>query len=153
DRTMPEEINRLVTDRLSSLLFTPSRDGDAHLIAEGVERERIRFVGNVMIDTLVRLLPAATGEHELRRVWLVNGSGAVPFALVTLHRPSNVDEPSMLARLIASLERVAEDVPVVCPAHPRTRARMASFGIAAGRIAFVEPLTYLEFLGLQRHAA
>jgi UDP-N-acetylglucosamine 2-epimerase (non-hydrolysing) len=153
DRTMPEEINRLVTDRLSSLLFTPSRADDLNLLAEGVERDRIKFVGNVMIDTLARLLPDTTGESELRRFSLTNGSGPMPFALVTLHRPSNVDEPEMLARLIASLERIAGGVPVVFPAHPRTRARMSAFGIEARRIAFVDPLTYREFLGLQRHAA
>jgi UDP-N-acetylglucosamine 2-epimerase (non-hydrolysing) len=150
---MPEEINRLVTDRLSSVLFTPSRDGDEHLIAEGVEPEKIKFVGNVMIDTLTRLLPSATGERELRRFSLMNGSGPAPFALVTLHRPSNVDEPEMLAKLISSLERIAADVPVVFPAHPRTRTRMRSFGIDAHRVVFVEPMTYLEFLGLQRHAS
>ncbi len=153
DRSMPEEINRLVTDRLSSWLFTPSRDGDENLRREGVDASRIRFVGNVMIDTLARLLPGATGERELRRFSLLNGSGARTFALVTLHRPSNVDEPEMLGRLVASLERIAVDLPVVFPAHPRTRARMASFGVEARRVAFVEPLTYLEFLGLQRHAA
>jgi UDP-N-acetylglucosamine 2-epimerase (non-hydrolysing) len=153
DRTMPEEVNRLVTDRLSRWLFTPSRDGDDNLRAEGVAVDNIHFVGNVMIDTLLRLLADATGERELQRFSLRNGSGARPFVLVTLHRPSNVDEPGMLGRLIASLDRIAADLPVVFPAHPRTRARMAAFGIGAGRIFFIDPLTYVEFLGLQRHAA
>src|SRR5450759_3594186 len=91
DRTMPEEINRLVTDRLSRWLFTPSHDGDANLLREGCDPASIRFVGNVMIDTLQQLLPAADGETEMRRFNLMNGAGPIPYALVTLHRPSNVD--------------------------------------------------------------
>ena len=153
DRSMPEEINRLVTDRLARWLFTTSRDGDENLLREGVAPASIAMVGNVMIDTLVRLLPAADGERELRAFSLQNGAGPRPFVLVTLHRPSNVDEPKMLGRLIASLERIAGDVPVIFPAHPRTRARVTAFGIDTKRLAFVEPLTYLQFLGLQRHAA
>ena len=153
DLSMPEEINRLVTDRLARWLLTPSRDGDANLLREGADPASIACVGNVMIDTLTRLLPHANGEAELRRFSLMNGAGPEPFALVTLHRPSNVDECVMLGRLIASLDRIATDLPVVFPLHPRTRARMAAFGIASDRITFTEPLTYLQFLGLQRHAA
>lgn len=153
DRSMPEEVNRLITDRLSSLLFTPSMDGSDNLLAEGVNPAAIKFVGNVMIDTLQRLLPRTDGEAELRRFALMNGAGAKPFVLVTLHRPSNVDDPAILARLVASLERVAQQVPVVFPLHPRTRERIVQFGIPHQRIALSEPLTYLPFLGLQRHAA
>jgi UDP-N-acetylglucosamine 2-epimerase (non-hydrolysing) len=153
DRSMPEEINRLVTDRLSRWLFTPSRDGDQNLLREGVDAASIRMVGNVMVDTLVRLLPAADGEQQLRAFALQNGTGARPFALVTLHRPSNVDDPQMLARLFGALGRIALRVPVVFPVHPRTRERMARFGIDQGRVTVTEPLTYLQFLGLQRHAA
>jgi UDP-N-acetylglucosamine 2-epimerase (non-hydrolysing) len=153
DLTMPEEINRLVTDRLAHWLFTPSSDGDANLLKEGVAAARIRRVGNVMIDTLVRLLPTADGEQQLRALGLENGSGPKPFVLVTLHRPSNVDEREMLGRLFASLERIARQVPVIFPVHPRTRERMMQFGLANGHVALTGPLTYLQFLGLQRHAA
>jgi UDP-N-acetylglucosamine 2-epimerase (non-hydrolysing) len=153
DRSMPEEINRLVTDRLASWLFTPSRDADENLVREGVDPASIHMVGNVMIDTLVRLLPLADGERELRSFALNNGAGPRPFALVTLHRPSNVDDPQMLARLFTALDAIAGHVPVVFPVHPRTRDRMKRFGIDGGRVSLSEPLTYLQFLGLQRHAA
>jgi UDP-N-acetylglucosamine 2-epimerase (non-hydrolysing) len=153
DLTMPEEINRLVTDRLSRWLFTPSCDGDDNLLREGADAASIRLVGNVMIDTLQRLLPSADGEAQLRQFQLMNGAGPKPFALVTLHRPSNVDEPGMLSKLVGALERIAARIPVVFPVHPRTRERIARFGIACERIILSEPVTYLQFLGLQRHAA
>ena len=153
DRSMPEEINRLLTDRLATLLLTPSEDADANLIAEGVPADWIRCVGNVMIDTLVRLLPLTDHAPLLDTLALNNGNGPKPFALVTLHRPSNVDEPQSLRRLITALDTVAEDMPVVFPMHPRTRARMAQSGIDADRLKILEPLGYLEFLGLQRRAA
>ena len=153
DRTMPEEINRLVTDRLSQWLLTPSADGDANLLAEGADPASIRRVGNVMIDTLVRLLPAASGEEQLRQFDLLTGNGPRPFVLVTLHRPSNVDDPAVLARLMAALENIARRAPVIFPVHPRTRERIARFSIPHERTVLSEPLTYLPFLGLQRHAA
>ena len=153
DRTMPEEINRLLTDRLASLLLTPSADADANLLAEGVPPEWITCVGNVMIDTLVRLLPLTDDAPLIDTLALRNGHGPRPFALVTLHRPSNVDDPRSLRNLITALGTVAEDMPVVFPMHPRTRARMAESGIDADRLKILEPLGYLEFLGLQRRAA
>jgi UDP-N-acetylglucosamine 2-epimerase (non-hydrolysing) len=153
DRSMPEEINRLVTDRLSRWLLTPSSDGDTNLIAEGVDPASIRRVGNVMIDTLIRLLPAASGEAQLRQFDLLTGSGPRPFVLVTLHRPSNVDDPQVLARLMAALENIARHAAVIFPVHPRTRERIARFSIPHERTVLSEPLTYLPFLGLQRHAA
>lgn len=152
DRTMPEEINRLLTDRLATLLFTPSEDGDRNLLNENVHPEWIHLVGNVMIDTLVRLLPLTEPEKLMNELSLTDGRGARPFALVTLHRPSNVDEPAMLDRLVAALESVARDLPVVFPMHPRTRKRMADLGLETRRLRVTEPLTYLEFLGLQQHA-
>jgi UDP-N-acetylglucosamine 2-epimerase (non-hydrolysing) len=152
DRSMPEEINRLVTDRLSRWLFTPSRDGDENLLREGVDARGIHRVGNVMVDTLLRLLPRADGERQLQEFALQNGAGPKPFVLVTLHRPSNVDDPVMLARLMRALENIAARVPVVFPVHPRTRQRMARFGLEQRRVTLAEPLTYLGFLGLQRHA-
>lgn len=153
DRTMPEEINRLLTDRLATLLLTPSSDADENLRAEGVPADWIRCVGNVMIDTLVRLLPLTETAPLIDTLALRNGRGPKPFALVTLHRPSNVDDPQSLSRLIVALRAVAEDMPVVFPMHPRTRARMAQADIDADRLKILEPLGYLEFLGLQRRAA
>ena len=153
DRTMPEEINRLLTDRLATLLLTPSEDADANLTAEGVPAGWIKCVGNVMIDTLVRLLPLTDSAPLIGALGLGDGGGVKRFALVTLHRPSNVDDPQSLRRLIAALSTVAEDMPVVFPMHPRTRARMTQARINADRLKILEPLGYLEFLGLQRRAA
>ena len=151
NRAMPEEINRLVTDRLSTWLFTPSQDADDNLRCEGLPPSAIRLVGNVMIDTLLMLLPRADSSAALRRLHLDSG-GTPRFALVTLHRPSNVDDPDMLRRLIETLDEIAADIDVIFPVHPRTRARMAEFDIAPTRTRITESLSYLEFLGLQRHA-
>jgi UDP-N-acetylglucosamine 2-epimerase (non-hydrolysing) len=146
DRTMPEEVNRIVTDRLADLLFTPSEDGDENLLREGVSPEKIHRVGNVMIDSLVRLLPAAARCPA-------NG---LPdrFALVTLHRPSNVDYGDTLKSILESLLTVSEQLEVVFPIHPRTRARIAQFGIGINNdnLRLLEPLSYIEFLALQKRA-
>jgi UDP-N-acetylglucosamine 2-epimerase (non-hydrolysing) len=149
DRSMPEEINRLVTDRLADVLYTPSEDGDRHLAAEGVPPERVACVGNVMIDTLVRLLPAAEAAWDASRTRYPSR-----YALVTLHRPSNVDDPAALASLMAALEDIGRDLPLVFPMHPRTRARLDHMGWNATQsaVTIVAPLGYLEFLALQRHA-
>ena len=144
DRTMPEEINRLVTDQLADLLFTPSPDGDENLNKEGVCAERIFRVGNVMIDSLVRLLPFATQT----------GRDGLPdrYALVTLHRPSNVDDDKALRGILESLLAVSRNLPVVFPAHPRTRQRIADFGLHVQQLRVVDPLPYVDFLGLQSRA-
>lgn len=143
DRSMPEEINRLLTDQISDLLFTPSHDADANLRLEGIAQEKIHCVGNVMIDTLCRLLPQATPP-----------AGLPPrYALVTLHRPSNVDDPVSLKSLLTTLTEVAGRVPVVFPVHPRTRQRLDKAQMAAGRLLLLEPQPYLQFLALQRAAA
>ncbi len=144
DRTMPEEVNRLVTDQLADLLFTPSEDGDENLRREGVPKERIYRVGNVMIDSLVRLLPA-TERHK------TNGLPS-RYALVTLHRPSNVDDARSLKSILETLLEISEDLAVVFPVHPRTRQRISEFGIDVSRLHLLEPLPYIEFLGLQRGA-
>lgn len=150
DRTMPEEINRLVTDQIANLLFTPSPDGDENLLREGVAKERIHFVGNVMIDTLVRLLPQAEALDIVDRLALT----AQNYGLITLHRPSNVDEPTMLHKLVQTLEAISQDLPLLFPIHPRTRSRLADFPFQTKgtQIQFTEPLGYLEFLALQKHA-
>jgi UDP-N-acetylglucosamine 2-epimerase (non-hydrolysing) len=149
DRTMPEEINRLVTDQLSDLLLTPSADGDENLGREGIPAERVRLVGNVMIDTLVRLLPDARSRWPSLRDRLHLDR----FALVTLHRPSNVDDPGKLAALLAVLAEISRDLPVVFPIHPRTSEsiRRAGFSLPA-EVLFIDPLGYLDFLALQERA-
>jgi UDP-N-acetylglucosamine 2-epimerase (non-hydrolysing) len=147
DLGMPEEINRVVTDRLADLLFTPSRDGDENLLREGVPAERIHFVGNVMIDTLARLLPEARRRADLDG-WRVRER---EYAVVTLHRPSNVDDPRNLAELIGALGEIGRSRPVVFPVHPRTRRQLAEFGLAPpedGGLRLVDPVGYLEMLGL-----
>jgi len=148
DRSMPEEINRLLTDQLSDLLFTPSADGDENLVSEGIDPAKIHRVGNVMIDTLVRLLPLADAHlpAELPK----------PYALVTLHRPSNVDDVPWLRQVLATLADLTRQLHVVFPVHPRTRQRLDDLGAAPGlgaRLRLLTPLPYLEFLALQRHAA
>lgn len=120
DRSMPEEINRLVTDRLADLLFTPSRDADENLRREGVDAERIVFVGNVMVDTLLHGLPRARAERMREQLGVATGE----YALVTIHRPSNVDTPERLTSVMGVLGRVADTMPVIFPIHPRTRGRL-----------------------------
>ncbi|MFL6257463.1 MAG: non-hydrolyzing UDP-N-acetylglucosamine 2-epimerase [Pyrinomonadaceae bacterium] len=149
DRTMPEEINRLVTDQLSDLLLTPSEDADRNLLAEGIPAERIRFVGNVMIDSLFKQLERAASSR-VREELEVEGSD---YAVVTLHRPSNVDEPEVLGRILSALRRIGERLPVVFPIHPRTRKNLEEFGLLdaleqRGRVRLTEPLGYLDFLRL-----
>lgn len=147
DRTMPEEINRLVTDQLADLLFTPSADGDDNLMREGIAREKIRFVGNVMIDTLVRLLPQAQA-HRL---------SGIPerYGLVTMHRPANVDDEIFLRDLLDTLRDIGRELPIIFPVHPRTRRQIVHFGMPEredGRMRLMDPLSYLEFLALQERA-
>ena len=145
DLRMPEEINRLLTDRIAGLLFTPSQDGDQNLLREGIPAERIHFVGNVMIDTLVRLLPKAAGS--------VSDGLPARYALVTLHRPSNVDDPEMLRGILRVLAEVSREVVVIFPVHPRTRQRIAQLGFSPGEnFLFWEPQSYLQFLALQQRA-
>jgi len=127
DRSMPEEVNRIVTDALSDLLFTTSADADANLRAEGVERRRIHRVGNVMIDTLTRFLARADASDILARLRL-----SPPFALLTLHRPSNVDDEGALRRIFAALEVVGRDLPILFPVHPRTVKTMRELGVRIG---------------------
>lgn len=154
DRTMPEETNRIITDHVCDLLFTPSADADLNLRREGLPAGRIRRVGNVMIDTLVRLLPDA--ERRWRQ-W--DGEyGGKKYVLVTLHRPSNVDDPRVLRKIVQALKDVAGKAMVVFPVHPRTRARLRGMGFRAdGRgqtgVRCLPPLGYLDFLALEQHAA
>ena len=147
DRTMPEEINRIVTDRLADLLLTPSRDADAALRAEGEPDEEIVFVGNVMADTLLYSLPAARNTAYAER--LGAGTSAV---IVTLHRPSNVDVPDRLRALGQALQEIAREHRVIFPAHPRTAARLSAIGVDLGDVQLLGPLGYLEMLCLMEQA-
>jgi UDP-N-acetylglucosamine 2-epimerase (non-hydrolysing) len=185
DRSMPEEINRLLTDQLSDLLFTPSPDGDENLLREGIDQSRIHRVGNVMIDSLAKLLPAAEKCFP--------ADLPSPYALVTLHRPSNVDDLPWLRELLATLSELSAELGILFPVHPRTRQRMQDLDFAeksnnraetaaspacpepdrrpspsaasdcgtksqsrrtfGQRLRLLDPLPYLEFIALQRHAA
>lgn len=152
DRTMPEEINRLLTDQIADLLLTPSQDADANLRAEGIPEERIRFVGNVMIDSLLSHLdrakrsPLAAARADL-------DLADREYAVLTLHRPSNVDDPAAFVRVIEALEKIAERLPIVFPAHPRTRKMIEELGLSERvdkikRLLVIDPVGYLEFLQL-----
>jgi UDP-N-acetylglucosamine 2-epimerase (non-hydrolysing) len=149
DRTMPEEHNRIVADHLCDLLLTPSRDAIATLKGEGIPAERIQFVGNVMIDTLIRLRGRAKGSAA--KLGLPEGG----FVLVTLHRPGNVDDPGVLGQICDALGTLARERPVVFPVHPRTRARLSEPGFAKrlGNVRLVDPVPYLEMLSLTESAA
>jgi UDP-N-acetylglucosamine 2-epimerase (non-hydrolysing) len=147
DWTMPEEINRVVTDRLADALFAPSRDAVDNLRTEGVPAERIHLVGNVMIDSLVVSLPAARAERAAER----HGVAGRPYVFVTLHRPGNVDAPEVLRELLDTLAELARESPVLFPVHPRTRQRIATLGWSApagSDVRLLEPLPYLETLSL-----
>jgi UDP-N-acetylglucosamine 2-epimerase (non-hydrolysing) len=153
DRRMPEEINRLVTDAISDLLWTSSRDADANLIAEGVAAERIDCIGNIMIDSF-EMLRAKIEATDTRQRLGLDG----PFALVTLHRPSNVDDPGKLAELAHSLVQLSGELTVVFAVHPRTRRRLEEFALldvitSAPAIRVTEPLGYCEFMNLLMHCS
>jgi UDP-N-acetylglucosamine 2-epimerase (non-hydrolysing) len=148
DRQMPEEINRLITDQIADLLLTPSLDGNANLLREGIAPSRVYFVGNVMIDTLIQLLPSAAGYTPR----------ALParYALVTLHRPANVDEPGMLRELFSALEWLSRELDVFFPVHPRTAARLQALGLLNSKnhrpLHMCAPMSYLQFLAMQQRA-
>jgi UDP-N-acetylglucosamine 2-epimerase (non-hydrolysing) len=149
DRSMPEEINRLVTDQIADLLFTPSADADENLRAEGIPPERIRLVGNVMIDSLYKHLERSRQSQIKDQLGLTDKS----YAVLTLHRPSNVDDPATFGRIIEALEKIGEQLPVVFPVHPRTRKTITELGFderveKIQNLRLVEPLGYLDFLSL-----
>jgi UDP-N-acetylglucosamine 2-epimerase (non-hydrolysing) len=153
DRTMPEEINRVVTDSLAEYLFVTEEDAIANLLHEGRPRNCIYFVGNVMIDTLRHFLPVARETTLVHELGLRNGRGVAQFAVLTLHRPSNVDSTETLRGLLQAVEAVADLMPVIFPVHPRTSARLS--GIKMGRhpkLRMIPPVGYLDFLGLMSQA-
>ena len=148
DRSMPEEINRLLTDQASDLCLTPSRDADANLAREGIDGARVVFVGNVMVDTLLRTL-SATCEGQTPPL---DGMERGRYAVVTLHRPSNVDDPEQLSEIVEALEKIAEEIEVVFPVHPRTSKAIETFGVKLRRVRALPPLGYKEMLALQARA-
>lgn len=153
DRRMPEELNRILTDSLADLLFTYSEDADAHLRAEQVPDRCIHRVGNVMIDTLLRFRPRAAASRVLAELGVEPGG----YGLVTLHRPSNVDEPEVFAGILRALAVIQERLPLLFLAHPRTRANLTRFGLEeavlrSGRLRLLEPVGYLDMLRLQEQA-
>jgi UDP-N-acetylglucosamine 2-epimerase (non-hydrolysing) len=146
DRTMPEEINRLLTDQISSLLFTPSEDGNENLAREGVAAEKVHLVGNVMIDTLVKMLPQTE--------FCIPTDLPSRYVLVTLHRPSNVDETGWLGSMLQQLTDISSELPVLFPVHPRTRERLREIGLNGHNrtLRLMDPQPYLDFLALQTRA-
>ena len=152
DRKMPEELNRIVTDTLADYLLTPSRDADENLISEGVDPEKIHFVGNIMVDSLM------TSIQGLNTRAAIDGLGVSgDFAYATLHRPANVDDPEPLARCLSCLERVQSQVPVVFSVHPRTRNRIEQFGFgkrvdSMKSLTLLDPVGYRESLSLQKES-
>lgn len=148
DRAMPEELNRMLTDSISDYFFTTSPDADELLVKSGIAEDAIYFVGNGMIDTLVRLLPQAQKPAE--RDLVVDEKRG--FALVTLHRPSNVDDAETLAEIVRTLRELSKDMQVIFPIHPRTSARMKELGLESEGLTMCGPLGYLEFLWLQKNA-
>ncbi|MBS1791069.1 MAG: UDP-N-acetylglucosamine 2-epimerase (non-hydrolyzing) [Acidobacteria bacterium] len=145
DRSMPEETNRVLTDRISDLLLTPSEDADRNLIAEGISPDRIVRVGNVMIDSLFAQLERARQSGVLTKLNL----RPCEFAVLTLHRPANVDDIATLRNIFVALSEIAVELPIIFPAHPRTRSRLRQFDIAVPPgVKLIEPLSYLDFLQL-----
>lgn len=147
DRSMPEEINRICTDAISDLLFTTDELANANLLREGIPAQRIRFAGNTMIDTLVRNRERALATP------LPSGVAEREYAVVTLHRPANVDDPERLGRILQALETVAERIPLVFPAHPRTQKNLERFHLAdrlirTNALRPTPPMSYLQFIGL-----
>lgn len=149
DRGMPEEINRILTDAIADVLWTPSQDASDNLRSEGIPDERIELVGNVMIDTFEFMRTRIESAHTRQALSLVSGD----YAVVTLHRPSNVDDPSKLATLVESLIHLSVDVPLVFPVHPRTRRRLEQAGLwqaldAEAGIRLIDPQGYIDFMNL-----
>lgn len=152
DRTMPEEINRILTDSISDLLLTPSSDGNENLKREGISDEKVKLVGNVMIDSLFRNLEIAKESKILENLGLLEKD----YSVLTLHRPSNVDEKETFKNLLEALSEISRKIPIIFPAHPRTASRIEEFGFADriknSNIIIVEPLGYLDFLNLMSNS-
>jgi UDP-N-acetylglucosamine 2-epimerase (non-hydrolysing) len=157
DRSMPEEVNRVITDHVSDLLFVTEQSGVQNLQHEGISPDQIHFVGNTMIDSLLAFEEKADASPVLERLGFRTQDGGVSdYALLTLHRPSNVDDPEAFLDILAGLNELGDDCPIVFPAHPRTQHRITQFGLrletGGTRIALIDPLGYLDFVALMKHA-
>jgi UDP-N-acetylglucosamine 2-epimerase (non-hydrolysing) len=163
DMTIPEEVNRLLTDAVADYLFTPFRNADEKLKNEGITPERIFFVGNIMVDNLLSHREAASQRQILSRLGVSKGG----YAALTLHRPANVDNKKILSRIVSTVKRISEKIPVICPVHPRTQRSIRQFGledefgrldinqsapVITGGLYLTEPLSYLDFLSLEMNA-
>jgi UDP-N-acetylglucosamine 2-epimerase (non-hydrolysing) len=149
DRAMPEEINRLLTDQLSDLLFTPSPDGNANLKREGIDKKKVFFVGNVMIDTLIRFLPAA----KKRAAEIKARHDLSDYGIATIHRPANVDDMKVLRPMLQALNDISREIKLVFPIHPRTLKNLGDEAASlTGNVLLLEPQSYLDFLALQSSA-
>jgi UDP-N-acetylglucosamine 2-epimerase (non-hydrolysing) len=149
DRSMPEEVNRIVTDAIADILWTPSPDGDENLLREGTPPEKIERVGNIMIDALEMMRPRIMAENAAAKYGLENGT----FGVVTLHRPANVDHPETLAKLCDALGRIAAELPLIFPVHPRTRKNLEAFGLydrlaSSPGMHLDGPVSYIPFMNL-----
>ncbi len=153
DRSMPEEINRVLTDALAKYLFATENDAVENLLKEGRPREFIHLVGNVMIDSLFHFLPVAQQSRIGDELGLRNGKGWQSFGVLTLHRPSNVDSTEKLAEILGAIDAIAKQVPIVFPVHPRTQQRLSQGGIKRyPQLRLIQPLGYLDFLCLLSNA-
>jgi UDP-N-acetylglucosamine 2-epimerase (non-hydrolysing) len=176
DRKMPEEINRILTDAISDYLFTPSPDGDQNLLKEGISADKIFMAGDIMVDSLLFNLEKAKTTKILERLFLGDrlSTSPIPYSVLTLHRPSNVDNRRTFERIVEGLLRVSSRIPILCAMHPRTRKQVKAFGMEkafrfydsprispsdyfeggplTGKIHCFEPLPYLDFLNLMAHA-
>jgi UDP-N-acetylglucosamine 2-epimerase (non-hydrolysing) len=152
DRSMPEEINRILTDALADYLFVTEEDAVTNLLREGKPIDQIHLVGNVMIDALRRFLPLAEKSPIGKDLGLVRNAEVLPFALLTLHRPSNVDSPIVLENLLCAIKQIANEIPVIFPIHPRTQQRLGQLGDLHPQIRLTPPAGYLDFLWLSSHA-
>jgi len=153
DMTMPEEINRKVTDAISDILFTPSKDGDENLLHEGIEKSKIHFVGNIMIDSLISILEKIDQSYE-NNIFQKFGLKKNHFVLVTLHRPSNVDDKKILWKIMNAFNSLSMKIPVIFPIHPRTKKIINGFKkkfITKKEFKIVEPLRYKEFITLEKY--
>lgn len=147
DRTMPEEVNRVLTDQISDYLFTTERSALDNLVREGIDANRVFFVGNVMIDSLLKHRAQAVTRPVLAELGIEKGG----YGLITLHRPANVDDPEMFARLLEPICELAQELPILFPMHPRARSRLAEFGLeqkleSVPSLKIVDPLGYLDFM-------
>lgn len=159
DRQMPEEINRVLTDQISDLLFTTEKEAEKNLVAEGIDSERVCFTGNVMIDTLLNNVKKASHFSEVLSHHIPNYRQKIKaknYALLTMHRPSNVDDEAVLLRVLETIVEISQKLPVIFPVHPRTSKMIEKFGLTeklqSGNITCLPPLPYLEMLGVMSSA-